>query len=913
MENFQYSVQLSDQDWAEFSAAAEECGLLQASLASGDELLSSDTDQRDSSGSSPSGPPPFLEGQLAPGGSAWPGFEEEGKAAIRQRVSRSWHEPTLALEAGQQLPSTSALSEARPSPSPGAAPPAQGSPLLGPVSSTDGTQRLLQGPAPRGPAAAPTGAPIRSPEAPGCRAAPQKPPGSPGAPPRGPSRNKRRAAGTKGGGGRPGGTGPAPAQLDSPLLTEARPEDGLSPTGSRRKRLPAGTAEQTAGAGQIGLGPEPAGALEQVARQGPGVAPSTPVPTTEQGTDLLGMTPRAEPCAMSMLDLEVPLDVTMAKSDAALSTPASEPQPEVPLSTPASEPQPEVPLSTPASEPQPEVPLSTPASEPQPEVPLSTPASEPQPEVPLSTPASEPQPDEPLSTPASEPQPEVPLSTPASEPQPEVPLSTPASEPQPEVPLSTPASEPQPEVPLSTPASEPQPEVPLSTPASEPQPEVLLSTPTSKLQPNKPQSMPASKPQPNEPLSTPASKPRLDVDLLMPGPVVQPEVDSSTPVSKDIPRTALPHLVSEAKSGVGVCTPAPIPQAGPDMVEVEVAPVAKLGLSPVRSPEGGRQKPRGEPSAGAPGHHAGEPPVGPTRAPKKKKVRFSMAVPSPKEPGSGEASGPPSSATAPRTAAGGHRGSGAWDAVAVGPRTPQPRILKHLPRPAPSASAGPGPRSCFAVTLPEAYEFFFCDTIEEEDEDVEEEAEAGQALAEVQWPDVCEFFFREGQTQRSRHWEGRSQAPPLQAEPAAPPLGDAMPISIPEAYEHFLGEDTSGGTLGPAALLQMQATEPARSVPWGAGTGTPPEPSPASAEQLTLAVRQAGEPRGPLTSFTFSQNDMCLVFVAFATWAVRTSDLHAPDAWKTVLLANIGTISAIRYFRRQVGRGHRSRSPSPSS
>uniref|UniRef100_A0A2K5PWP7 PPARGC1 and ESRR induced regulator, muscle 1 n=2 Tax=Cebus imitator TaxID=2715852 RepID=A0A2K5PWP7_CEBIM len=64
---------------------------------------------------------------------------------------------------------------------------------------------------------------------------------------------------------------------------------------------------------------------------------------------------------------------------------------------------------------------------------------------------------------------------------------------------------------------------------------------------------------------------------------------------------------------------------------------------------------------------------------------------------------------------------------------------------------------------------------------------------------------------------------------------------------------------------------------------------------------------------------MCLVFVAFATWAVRTSDLHTPDAWKTVLLANIGTVSAIRYFRRQVGQGRpsrsrsRSRSRSPSS
>uniref|UniRef100_A0A8C9UIE9 Uncharacterized protein n=1 Tax=Serinus canaria TaxID=9135 RepID=A0A8C9UIE9_SERCA len=26
---------------------------------------------------------------------------------------------------------------------------------------------------------------------------------------------------------------------------------------------------------------------------------------------------------------------------------------------------------------------------------------------------------------------------------------------------------------------------------------------------------------------------------------------------------------------------------------------------------------------------------------------------------------------------------------------------------------------------------------------------------------------------------------------------------------------------------------------------------------------------------------MCLVFCAFASWAVKTSDLQAPDAWKT--------------------------------
>uniref|UniRef100_A0A8B9ZV15 Uncharacterized protein n=2 Tax=Anas TaxID=8835 RepID=A0A8B9ZV15_9AVES len=30
---------------------------------------------------------------------------------------------------------------------------------------------------------------------------------------------------------------------------------------------------------------------------------------------------------------------------------------------------------------------------------------------------------------------------------------------------------------------------------------------------------------------------------------------------------------------------------------------------------------------------------------------------------------------------------------------------------------------------------------------------------------------------------------------------------------------------------------------------------------------------------------MCLVFCAFASWAVKTSDLQAPDAWKTRALA----------------------------
>ncbi|KAK1340625.1 hypothetical protein QTO34_019196 [Cnephaeus nilssonii] len=395
MENFQYSVQLSDQDWAEFSATAEECGLLQASLASGDELLSSDIDQGDSSGSSPPGPRPLL------GGSGWPGFEEEDRAATKQLVSRSWQEPALALGAGQQMPSTSARSESRPSLSSGAASPGQSVPLQGPVPSKDEMQRLLQGPAPRDPAPRPPGEPPPSPESPGRSPLPQRPPSSPGAPPRSPSRKKRRAAGAKGG-GRSSATGSAPTTpLGSPLLPEARPKEGRSPAGSRGKGPSAGPAELTAGAGQDKRGLESAGAPEQVAW--PGLDLSTPVLTTEQGTDPLSMTPGAGPHAVATPAPEPGPDFSMAKSDPALSTPTSKPHPDTTPSTPTCEPHPDTVQSTPASKPHPDTAPSTPTCEPHPDTALSKAASKPQPDTAPSTPASKPHPDIIPSTPTCEP------------------------------------------------------------------------------------------------------------------------------------------------------------------------------------------------------------------------------------------------------------------------------------------------------------------------------------------------------------------------------------------------------------------------------------------------------------------------------------------------------------------------------
>ncbi|OBS82000.1 hypothetical protein A6R68_24015, partial [Neotoma lepida] len=776
MDNFQYSVQLSDREWAEFSATADECGLLQAGLASGDELLSSDIDQGDSSGSSPPGPPPLFTGQLAPQGRGQQASELEDVAA-QQLVSRSQCEPVLALEASHQVASTSTQSEALLFL--GSDSVCSGQTLSFPGSATfrDKMQRLLQGPSPSSP-----GEPSHSSESPGHSAIPQSPPDNLEAPLRNPGRKKRRAVGAKGA-KCSGSLGSAAVQMSSPQLMETRPKEVLMSGTLMAKAHQDKTQSDSAGASVHG-----SSIPEQMAKQESDLDLSTPVLITEQDTDQMRKTPRA------MLHM--------------ISKPVQEAHPDVfQMATPS--------LS-----------LSTHASKSQPYTALSKPASKSQSDIALSTHVSTS------------------------------------------------------DMTLSTLAFKCQPNTNQSTLASDP--DMALSIPASMSQLDKAE-------------FAPACIPGLHEDLSAAGSEIKPEVYLSTSAPVVMLCTDLPHSVSKTESEESMSISAvpplsPITQAEAAMVDTDVT----------ASPGGYFEKPVGQLSAGSSEYSSGEPGPSPVQVPKKKKVRFSMAVPSHEDSGSGEPTGPPFLTPdwppAPRTAAGSRGGSAAWDAVAVGPRLPQPRILKYLPPPISSVSAEPEPGNCYAVTLPEAYEFFFCDTIEEEDEDVEDEAAASQALDEVQWPDTCEFFFRDSRAQRSSCQRGHSPVPPPKAEAVAPvPPGDLVPISIPEVYEHFFTEEGFGSRQPSATHIQLQTSELFREV----GPEAYSKPVPATAEHLSLTIKEAGELRSPLTSFTFSQNDMCLVFVAFATWAVRTSDLHAPDAWKTVLLANIGTISAIRYFRHQ--------------
>lgn len=185
------------------------------------------------------------------------------------------------------------------------------------------------------------------------------------------------------------------------------------------------------------------------------------------------------------------------------------------------------------------------------------------------------------------------------------------------------------------------------------------------------------------------------------------------------------------------------------------------------------------------------------------------------------------------------------------------------------------------MTVPEAYEFFFCDTIEEEDEDAEEQAEAGEAAAQVQWPEVCEFFFRDSRAKRSGHRGGPSLASPPEASPAPAPVpGDPVPISIPEAYEHFLGEDKLEGVLGPAALLHLQATEARTSAPQGGEPGPPAEPSPAAAQQLDLVLRQAGVCRVGPPARSGLGNTLSRDFSQEGRWGGAGPDSGREPVWR---------------------------------
>ncbi|XP_043853681.1 PGC-1 and ERR-induced regulator in muscle protein 1 [Dromiciops gliroides] len=899
MENFEYSIQLSDKDWADFSEAAEECGLLQAALASGDEPLSSDIDQGDSSGSSPPGPPPPLllrvkagspppEGLLkvlgrrslpghpatAQGGCS--GSEEEDGADTRL-VSRFRCECVLAPAAGQQTQRTSTqLEEQLPSAvlRPDRLPPA---PAPEPSPRRDTMQKAPQGEAAQAteagihsgkdpPSQAPSGQeqPSSLSSADGKRS-PREP--NPGASPRSPGKKKRRSAGAKGSG--------------SPKAQDARRQGPPSPSsGGRPDRGPSGKTHGSlapADLEEVGRGSEwPAGAARLGSRVSPGTDPRHPASTPALG-------PEAAPQQQPFSDLSSPVSKTETQVN--VSTPAQIPEEAENLSTPVSLPEKGVNLIGVASEAEPGGNLSTPVSLTEKGMNLIGVASEAEPGGNQSTPVSLPEKGVNLIGVASEAEPGGNLSIPVSLPEKGVNLIGVASEVEPGGNLSTPVSKDKLHKDVLTSDTKINSDIGFSTSIPKSEPERHWSTLVLLAKSDVGPASPVPKAQPNVTMSTPALQ-------------VQPDVNLPTPDLKAEPDKNLSTSSPGGRAYVGLSIPAQITKS----FHLPVSPQGLHG-----EPEEGSQAALSPGTPGEPSTVADDvthsPGVAtPARAPRRKKVRFSGVSTSPPKNSamaSPSSALPDSAISEPlRTLGGARGGPRAWDAVAVGLH-PQPRILKHPPSPSALARESAGPKEDFALTLPEAYDYFFCDTIVEEGEEDEENIPSN-----LQWPEVCEYFFRDSRLPEQRP----PPAPPLQV--AAPV--DPVPISIPEAYEHFFGEEGPSGVLLPPSWVPVALPNEQTLGPLGPEqaplqvwprVSAPEEQSPPKAEELGLTMSLEGDQRTSLIPITFNQNDMCLGFVAFATWAVRTSDLHAPDAWKTVLLANIGAISAIRYFRRQAREG----------
>ncbi|KAF7239384.1 PGC-1 and ERR-induced regulator in muscle protein 1 [Varanus komodoensis] len=268
----------------------------------------------------------------------------------------------------------------------------------------------------------------------------------------------------------------------------------------------------------------------------------------------------------------------------------------------------------------------------------------------------------------------------------------------------------------------------------------------------------------------------------------------------------------------------------------------------------------------------------------------------------------------------------------------------------PRPTAPDPPESSFATTTwPDVYEYFFCDDTQEKGGTLGEGmgvSAADEALPQMEGPDMYEYFFsevgeaqvEEGRGARVATRDCTAVAPGGLEDIMAAAAGDAMHFSVPEVYEHFFASHGKRERNWRAFFLSLPASEAkkvvralksllcraarhSRSQPvvHGALLRRGPEgrlvllsPGPLDEQQprpgdLRMALMEPGEktrwsffPSERPLQPVFTHRDMCLGFMAFASWAVKTSDLQAPDAWKIVLLANFGTFSAIRYFRRQV-------------
>ncbi|XP_072012010.1 PGC-1 and ERR-induced regulator in muscle protein 1 isoform X1 [Engystomops pustulosus] len=193
------------------------------------------------------------------------------------------------------------------------------------------------------------------------------------------------------------------------------------------------------------------------------------------------------------------------------------------------------------------------------------------------------------------------------------------------------------------------------------------------------------------------------------------------------------------------------------------------------------------------------------------------------------------------------------------------------------------------VYTPEMYEYFFLEDEEQkkaksQDSNTSQETSTDLALASsssviASWPEACEFFFADGPQFGNR--EGIIvRVPSSQAQSAA----DFIQSLVPEGLKGYTVR---------RARHQRGLT----------GSVIPQDPH-STSEESNVSISGSIAP-----CLSPSRRNACLVFLAFASWAVKSSDLQSSEGWKTALLANIGAVSAIQYLRRRSRRTWRESPP----
>uniref|UniRef100_A0A8C3GHC1 PERM1 protein n=1 Tax=Cairina moschata TaxID=8855 RepID=A0A8C3GHC1_CAIMO len=278
----------------------------------------------------------------------------------------------------------------------------------------------------------------------------------------------------------------------------------------------------------------------------------------------------------------------------------------------------------------------------------------------------------------------------------------------------------------------------------------------------------------------------------------------------------------------------------------------------------------------------------------------------------------------------------AGDAAGGGPGEPAAEPPVEVSPPG-SAAGGCARANSLDVTWPEMYDYLFCDSQgEEEAMGNSVEGEKTPLEREMSLPELYEYFFNEPEgnrkkvkgKERKRKKFSSLDHDQQKEDPDLALAKEPQAATVPELYEHFFpdGPRNRGGWRG--LIFTTPASEVKKAVgalrsflqrPMHLGGGQVPVPpavarrgsgeplalmplrrGQAQPQALDMALALRGIPEAPLP---LTHKDMCLVFCAFASWAVKTSDLQAPDAWKTMFLASFGTLSAIRYFRRQAREG----------